>query len=170
MNILIKEIKNFSRQNWWVYIIFLICLLIIWYTEKWSILEVTLVFFAHFLWDLLAMMMWDYYSKKEFKYWAISHISSNIVFMFILLYAVFYSLEWQYFLPNIAFILWWIKTYFLQVKSKDIKILNLYTLLFVNLVIFVIYVYFDLFWEFYSYIQFLGFVLWSTCMIIQKNK
>lgn len=170
MKLLLEEIKKFSRQNWWIYIIFLICLSIIWYTEKWSILEVSLVFFAHFIWDLLVMMMWEYYSKKQFQHWAISHILSNFTFMLIWLYAVFYTWEWQYFLPTFAFMMWGIKTYFLQVKSKEIKFLNVHSVLLMNFIIFLIYIYFGLFWDLYSYIQFFGFVIWSTGLIIQDNK
>ena len=170
MNIFLNEIKKFSKQNWWVYLFFFMCLIIIWYTEKWNILEVFLVFLAHFLWDLLMMMMWDYYSKKEFKNWAISQAIWNLIFWSIWIYAIFKSSEWQYFLPTIAFLMWAVKTYFLQVKWKNIKFLNVQSVILVNLVIFWVYLYFWLFKEFYSYIQFLGFATWSTGLIIQENK
>ena len=170
MNILILEIKKFSKENWWIYIIFTICLITIWYTEKWSILEVVLVFCAHFLWDLFMMMMWEYYSKKKFKEWAISQALWNVVFLLIWIYAILKSSEWQYFLPTFAFIMWAVKTYFLQVKSKDIKFLNIYSVLIVNLAIFLIYIYFGLFNSYYSYIQFLGFTIWSSWLILQDSK
>lgn len=170
MKLLFQELKKFSKNNWWVYIIFLLCLLLIWYTEKGSIIEVTLVFFAHFLWDLFMMMMWDYYAKKHFKNWAISQALWNVIFWSIWIYAIFKSSEWQYFLSTIAFLMWAAKTYFLQVKSKDIKFLNVYSVLLVNFIIFLIYIYFNLFWELYSYIQFLWFTLWATWLIIQGSK
>jgi hypothetical protein len=170
MDILILEIKKFSKENWWIYIIFTICLITIWYTEKWSILEVVLVFCAHFLWDLFMMMMWEYYSKKKFKEWAISQALWNIVFLLIWIYAIFKSSEWQYFLPTFAFIMWAVKTYFLQVKSKDIKFLNIYSVLILNLAILLIYIYFGLFDSYYSYIQFLGFTIWSSWLILQDSK
>lgn len=170
MNLLLREIRIFSKTNWWVYGAFFICLLIIWFTEKWSLVEVSLVFIAHFFWDLLMMMMWDYYSQKKFRQWAISQALWNFVFLLIWIYAIYKSSEWQYFLPTFAFIMWAVKTYFLQVKSKDIKFLNIYSIIYLNLIIFFIYLYFNLFWEIYSYIQFLGFVLWSIWMIIQEPK
>lgn len=170
IDLLLKELKIFSKQNWWIYIIFFICLLIIWYTEKWSIIEVIWVFIAHFLGDLFMMMMWSYYAEKNFKSWAIIQVLWNLVFLFIWIYAILKSGEWQYFLPTFAFMMWAVKTYFLQVKSKDIKFLNVYSVILVNLAIFFVYLYFDLFWTFYSYIQFLWFAMWATGLIIQESR
>ena len=170
MNILIKEIKKFSKENWWVYIIFFIALTIIFITEKWNIFEVILVFVCHFLGDLLMMMMWHYYSVKDYKKGAISQAIWNIIFLIIGLYAIFSSGEWQYFLPTFAFIMWAVKTYFLQVKSKDIKFLNVQSVIFLNIIILIIYIYFNLFDTFYSVIQFVGFCIWATGLIIQESK
>ena len=170
MNILLKEIKLFSKQNWWIYIIFIVCLFFIWLTWKWNIIEVILVFIAHFFWDILMMMMWSYYAEKKFNYWAISQALWNIIFLLIGIYAIYKSSEWQYFLPTIAFIMWAIKTYFLQVKKIDIKVLNVYSIIFVNIIIFITYLYLNLFWNIYSYIQFLGFAIWSTWLIMQNTK
>lgn len=170
MNIIFQELKNFSKQNFWVYIMLIIYLFIIWATEKWSILEVFIVFIVHFIWDLCLMMMWSYYAKKNFTYWAISQVLWASVFFLIWIYAIFKSWEWQYFLPNIAFIMWSVKTYYLQVKSKDIKFLNIYSVLIVNFIILLIYLYFWLFTSLYSFIQFIGFCLWSSALILQDSK
>jgi len=170
MNILLKELKRFSRENWWIYIIFIICLLVIWYTEKWNIIEVVLVFFFHFLGDLFMMMMWDYYGKKQFKKWAISQALWNIIFLIIWIYAIYKSNEWQYFLPTFAFIMWAVKTYFLQVREKDIRILNIYSVIILNSIIFFIYIYYWLFETYYSIIQFFGFTIWALWLIIQCSK
>ena len=56
-NVFYKELRLFSKANWWVYIIFILCLFTIWYTNKGNIYEVSLVFISHFLGDLLVMMM-----------------------------------------------------------------------------------------------------------------
>lgn len=170
MNLLLKELKIFSKNSWGVYAVFFICLFIIWYTERWSIFEVSLIFIAHFLWDLLMMMMWAYYAEKKYKEWAITQALWNFVFLFIWFYAILKSAEWQYFLPTFAFIMWAIKTYFLQVKSKNISFLNGYTVLFLNTIVFFIYLHFNLFWSLYSYIQFLGFTVWAIGLIIQNPK
>ena len=170
MNTLLKEIKSFSKQNWWIYIVFIICLIVIFITEKGSLLEVTLIFISHFLWDLLMMMMWGYYADKKFKEWAISQALWNIVFLLIWIYAIFKSAEWQYFLPTFAFIMWAVKTYFLQVKSKDLKFLNVQSVVLLNVFIAGIYIYFNLFESYYSVIQFIGFCIGSSWLILQKSK
>ena len=170
MNILLKELKKFSKENWWIYIIFVFCLIFIWYTDKWDIIEVIFVFFAHFLWDLFMMMMWDYYWKKQLKNWAISQAIWNIIFLLIWIYAIFKSQEWQYFLPTFAFIMWAVKTYFLQVRQKDIKILNIYSIFLLNTIIFIFYIYYGLFETYYSVIQFFGFTIWALWLIMQDSK
>jgi len=170
MNILLKELKKFSKENWWIYVIFIFCLFVIWYTDKWDMVEVIFVFFAHFLWDLFMMMMWDYYWKKQLKNGAISQAIWNVIFLLIWVYAIYKSQEWQYFLPTFAFIIWAVKTYFLQVKQKNIKILNIYSIFLLNSIIFIFYIYYGLFETYYSVIQFFGFTIWALWLIMQDSK
>lgn len=54
-NLLLQEIKVFSRENWWIYIIFFICISIIYYTNTGNIFEITIVFF---LWLII---LWFYF-------------------------------------------------------------------------------------------------------------
>ena len=123
MNIFIKELKLFSKQNWWIYIIFIICLFIIYKTGSWNIIEVCLVFMFHFIWDVFVMMMWDYYSKKENKKALYSQIWSFIIFWIIWIYAWLSAWKWSYLVPQILFfwpiIKWfnpsfkWLNAYFM---------------------------------------------------------
>ena len=91
MNIFLKEIRNFSRDNWWLYIIFFICISLIWYTNTGNIFEISVVFFLHFLWDIFMMMMGEYYANWEKRKGSISQILSVIVFTFIWIYAFIFN-------------------------------------------------------------------------------
>ncbi len=130
MNLLLKEIKLFSKQNWWIYIIFIICLFIIYKTGSWNLVEISLIFALHFLWDAFMMMMWDYYANKDYKKWTLSQIWGFTTFFVIWLYAWLSNWKWNYLLPQTVFIWPAIKWYFEEVKNKKSKILDYKIVLF----------------------------------------
>jgi hypothetical protein len=66
--ILLKEIKIFAKSNWWIFVIFTLCLAIIYKTNTGNIFEISSVFVLHFSGDLAVMMMLYYFSIKNNKY------------------------------------------------------------------------------------------------------
>jgi hypothetical protein len=66
ISILWKELKDFSRNNWWIYILFIICLFFIWKTKSGNIFEVTIIFFLHFSADLAIMLMQNYFLQRDY--------------------------------------------------------------------------------------------------------
>lgn len=142
-NLFLKELNKFSRENWWVYIVFLICIIFIYSTDSWNILEVLFITTIHFSWDILMMMMWDYYSRKENKKWSMCQIWTIFIFTFIWAYAWIVNQKWQFLSPQISFIYVWLKALFKDVFQKDFKyIFNKYVFAFITLITIFIYVYF----------------------------
>lgn len=165
MNLLIKELKKFSKQNWWIYAIFIICLFIIHKTETWNIIEVFLVFLFHFIWDICVMMMWGFYSKKENKKALYAQIWSFIIFWLIWIYAWMTDWKWSYIVPQILFF-WPIIKWF----NIKIKWLNSYFMIVVWIFVFILYYYLWLIENISVIIQILWFIIFPTSLIINNNK
>lgn len=169
MILLLNEIKKFSRDNWWIYIIFLICISIIYYTNTWNIFEITIIFFLHFLWDIFMMMMWDYYAQNEKKKWWIYQIFSMLVFTIISIYAFIFNWKLNYIISQILFWLSSFKAY-LDIKNISQKILNYKTIFFVWIIILVIYFYFELINSFGQILQIIWFIFFAWFLSINDEK
>lgn len=165
-----EEIKVFSKGNWWIYIIFTFCLVIIYKTNTWNIFEISLVFIFHFLGDLFVMMMAYYFSIKDNKNWSIFQILNFIIFFSIAIYASITSWKFHYLLYQPSFVLPTIKWYFHIVKNKNLKYLNWQFSLFINIII--VYMSYTL-WLLKSYpiiIQMIWFSWFSIALILDNEK
>jgi len=165
MDILVKEIKTFSKQNWWIYILFIISLFLIYKTDSWNLLEVSIVFLFHFLWDICVMMMWDYYSKWKEKNALYAQIWSFIIFWLIWIYAWFTSWKWSYLVPQILFF-WPIIKWF----KPNIKWLNEFFMLWVWIFVLIIYYYLWLIHDLAVLIQIIWFIVFPISLIINNLK
>ena len=170
MNLLLKELRKFAKNNWWVFIVLFLCLIVIYITWRWNIYEVLIIFLLHFLGDLLIMMMWDYYAIKKYKEWSITQFWSSIIFTIISLYAWFIFGKWHYLLPQISFWLSAFKSYFKEVRKKDIIFINWGLLVLVNIIIIIIDYYLWFIWTIYYFIQILWFALFSTALVLKNDK
>jgi len=121
MNLLFKELKIFSKQNWWIYIIFIICLFVIYKTDSWNLIEVSLVFLFHFIWDICIMMMWDFHSKWKEKKALYAQIWSFTIFSLIWIYAWISAWKWSYLVPQLLFIWPIIKWFNINLKWLNYK-------------------------------------------------
>lgn len=165
MNILILEIKKFSKENWWIYIMFFICLFLIYKTDSWSLLEVSIVFAFHFLWDVFVMMMWDYYTKNENKKALKSQIWSFIIFGLIWIYAWITANKWSYLIPQLLFFWPIIKWFNPKFKWLDYKFLSL-----IWIIVFIFYYSIWLISNIWVFIQILWFILFPIALIIEKER
>lgn len=166
MKILLEEFKTFSKNNWWIYIIFLICIYIIWYTNTWNILEVTLIFFAHFLWDLFIMLMASFYSIWEMKKWSLSQMWSYIVFWLLWLYSWLINWKWWYLIPSLSFLFPNLKSYFKDVRNKEIGYLDWKLSFIVWIFVFILYFFFWLIKNIWDIVQVLWFVLFPLSLML----
>ncbi len=165
MNLLLKEIKQFSKQNWWIYILFIISLFIIYKTNSWSLLEVSLVFMFHFFWDLCVMMMWDFYSKNQEKKALYAQIWSFIIFWLIWIYAWLTSEKWSYLVPQLLFF-WPIIKWF----NPNLKWLNTIFISSIWIIVLILYYYLWLITNFSTLVQILWFIIFPISLIIKNNK
>jgi hypothetical protein len=143
MNLLLKEFKKFSRENWWVYLLFIWALIVVAYTWNWNLVEIILLFIANFFANICVMVMQDSFSEKNPKLWTLYQVLGTIIFLILGVYWLFYLWQSQYILWQIAYILSAVKTYFYFNKNNDLKLINAKLLSFLNIIFFVIfYIYF----------------------------
>jgi len=98
------EAKKFSLTNWWIYIIFLICLGIIYITESGDIIEITTIFTLHFSADICVMMA-EYLALQEFKKATLAKIGSSIIFALLGIYSLIYDGNPIYMIPIVTFLI-----------------------------------------------------------------
>ena len=96
---LIQELKNFSKGNWWIYLLLAIALTIVYITWKGNLIEIIILFLANFLWNLFIMVMQANYTAKNNKVWAIYHASATLVFTLISIYWLVAVLERDHLAP-----------------------------------------------------------------------
>lgn len=171
---MIKELKYFSKNNWWIYIIFIISLIFVYLSWKWNILEIIILFFANFLWNLFIMIMQKNYTSWKNKVWAIYQISSCLIFSAISLYWLFYFWKSQYLIWQICYLIAAIKSLFFYVFSKNLIFINEYFLWFLNIILLILFL---VFWEKYnlnisfeSIFMALWFSFVTTWLVITKDR
>ena len=143
MNILLKEFKKFSRENWWVYILFFWAMWIVWYTWNWNLTEIILLFIANFFANICIMAMQDSFSEKKPKIWTSYQVLWTAIFLVLGVYWLIYLKQSQYILWQVAYILSAIKTYFYFNKNIDLKIINAKLLILINIIFLILfYIYF----------------------------
>ncbi len=136
----LKELKNFSRQNWWVYLILIIVLLLAYFTWKWNIIKILFLFLLNFFATLFTMIaIWNYSEKKN-KIGSIYHITGTSLFIILSLYGVFFQWFYQYIIFQLAFAIAAIKAFSFYNYNKDIKIFNEKTMVVLNLFLLIIFI------------------------------
>ncbi len=137
---IINELKNFSRENWWIYLLLTVALIIVYVTWKWNLLEIILLFFGNFLWNLFIMVMQANYSSNNNKIWAIYHVAATCVFWIISIYWLIYLEQSQYIIWQLAYILSALKAITYYNFNKDLKFINAGSLIFFNLLLLIFFI------------------------------
>ena len=172
MKVLLNELKKFSRINWWVYAILLLCLIIIYITWKWSVTEVFFTFIVYFLGELLMMLTISSLSKKDYKLSSIFQFSSLFVFTSLFIYNYFQHWQSYYILASGTFLVSAVKNFLKYNFNKDYKYIN-------GLFTFIVWITCMLIWYFYNFFvfdiqisfQYIGFILFPTSLIMtDKNE
>lgn len=172
---LLKELKKFSYENYWIFIVFLLIIAFISYTNTGNIWEITALFFLNFLWNVFVMIMQYNYTHDQHKIGSLFHVLLTVVFTWLSLYWWVFNNEIQYLLWQLMYILAATKAFIFYNFHKNIKILNAGSFIFLNLVIFILFIhYFEFFnnktlWEwYYAVLQWLGFA-WVTTWLVSLN-
>lgn len=142
---LINELKNFSKWNWWIYVLLIIALIIVYITGKWNLLEIIILFLANFLWNLFIMVMQANYTAKNNKIGAIYQISSVTVFTILSVYSAIKLDQSQYIIWQLCYILAALKAFSFYNFWKEIKFLNSWSLWVLNAILISIFIFFA--WE-----------------------
>lgn len=139
---LIQELKKFSKENWWVYLLLAIAVSIVLITWKGNFIEMIILFLANFLWNLFIMVMQANYTAKKNKIWAAYHLSAVLVFTIISIYWLLAFNQSQYIIWQISYILAAIKAFTFYNFDKDIKFVNSYTIGVLNIGLLAFFIYF----------------------------
>lgn len=139
---LINELKNFSKWNWWIYVLLIIALIIVYITGKWNLLEIIILFLANFLWNLFIMVMQANYTAKNNKIGAIYQISSVTVFTILSVYSAIKLDQSQYIIWQLCYILAALKAFSFYNFWKEIKFLNSWSLWVLNAILISIFIFF----------------------------
>ncbi|MDD3793238.1 MAG: hypothetical protein PHI37_00295 [Candidatus Gracilibacteria bacterium] len=138
----LNELKNFSRSNWWIYLLLAIALIIVYITGKGNMLEIIILFLANFLGNLFIMVMQANYTSKNNKIGAIYHISSVSVFTILSFYSAIKLEQSQYIIWQICYILAALKAFTYYNYGKEIRFLNAGSVGLFNLFLIFIFIFF----------------------------
>ena len=162
------ELKRFSRENWWVYLMLIIILSIVYYTWKWNIIEIIWLFLINFAANIFIMVAMWWYSEKKNKIASLYHVSWTILFVILWLYWLIFQDFYQYILFQVGFIIAGVKAFTYYNYSKDIKIFNEKTMTILNIVLFILFInYFNP--ELFSILQVIGFSLVTIWLVSIKD-
>lgn len=170
LKLFFSKVLDFSKQNWWIYFVLVICLGFVYKTWFWSITEIIILFLVIFLGNLFIMIMQDYYTSWNNKYWAINQIISVIIFTLVSIYSYYYKWQYQYLIWQDMYILAAINSVLFFVFKRDLKrYFNEYSFLTINiLLLFVFIMYIP--HQNSSILQAIGFSLITSWLVSVKDK
>lgn len=166
----LKELSSFSKNNWWIYIMFFICISLVYFTNTWNITEIIIIFILHFISDILTIVMWDYYAYWEKKKWAIAQLWAFFIVTLIAIYSFLFNGQINYILSQISFFYSGIKSYVENVLNKTFIWLNMYVG--VVIWIFIIFVYYQLWFltDINSFLQIVSLIGISLSLWVKNEK
>ena len=138
----IREVKNFSKSNWWVYIIYCLLLTAILFIEKDKLASVFFITTLHFVADMFIMMMFSAYGRGKNRQGTYYQVISMLVFMSLKIYTGVIDHAWHYLAADPVYILAAIKNYRVDVKKSDLAFVNYKSMTVFSLLIFSILLYF----------------------------
>ncbi len=154
MNTFLQELKKFSKENWWIYLLFIFALIFVIYSWSWNIIEIIILFLANFFANIFIMAMQANYTAKKNKLWAIFQVLATLIFIVLWIYWMIYLDRYQYIIWQIAYTISAIKAFFYYNYWKNLKFLNSYFLIILNIFFLIIfYKYFfswNLLWFFWT--------------------
>ncbi len=142
-NIFIKEFLNFSKENWWIYLFFTISSFIVFFTWRWNIIEIMILFLINLVANIFIMSAISSYNKKINKIWSIYQFFWSLIFIVLAIYWFIYKWQSQYIIWQISYIISAIKVMIFYNFWKNIKILNAIFVWILNMIFLFIFIYFS---------------------------
>jgi len=143
---LLKQFQIFSRENWWIYVLLLVAVVVVIYTGKWNIYEVIGIFFLNLSGAMCNILMMSSYKDKRFIEWSIFILTANTLYTFLSLYAWLHDWNLQYIFWQASFLLTGFKAFFLYTYKIDLKYINFLSILILNSIVMYTLVYFIWLW------------------------
>ncbi|MDD3302515.1 MAG: hypothetical protein PHN31_03090 [Candidatus Gracilibacteria bacterium] len=169
VNVFLREIKSFSKDNVWIFFVLLFCLGVVYFTGKGDISSILWIFLANFLGNLFIMTMQNYYTNGKNKLGAINQLCSVIIFTLLSLYGFFFENQSQYLIWQIMYILSAGKVFVFYNFGKDFSFLNEKTFIFINFILFTLFILYISNVGFHI-LQGVGFSLITTGLVSVKDK
>ena len=137
LKLFINTAKEFSYNNWWVFIIYFLLILLIFQTNRTDFLKVVLISTCHFISDIFVMMMISAYSRKEYALGTYFQIVSFLIFLSLKIDAGING-EFHYLAADPIYLLAAIKNYLLDTKEKNIAVINPISMTALSLIIIIL--------------------------------
>ena len=83
---LLQQFRIFSRENWWVYVLLLLCLGLIFFTDTGNVVEIFLIFIVYVIAEICMMNMIVLREKKSYKIAALFQLIGISVFNILFMY------------------------------------------------------------------------------------
>ena len=176
VHLFIKEVKTFSKNNWWMFIIYFILLILAKENSKNGIGSIVLVTTVHFIADIFIMMMFSSYHRSEYKLGTYFQIFSMVLFTTLKLHIGITKGIWHYLPADIIYMLAAYKNYKLDVKNINIKQINPITTGLLSLIIIGILIYVkmscnaEIFEHESSWVTTLGIFLFAISLTFTGNE
>lgn len=137
MNSFLFEIKNFSKNYYFIYVISLLTIIQLLLT-KWFIssLEVIIILIFHLIADILMTIMVKKFWENKFLEWFYYQLYWTIIFTIIWIYSYIFHNDIIYLLPNLIYTPVVLKNIYEIKTNKKINFLNKYTILFLAIFIY----------------------------------
>lgn len=142
-NLLFSEFKNFSKENWWIYLVLFLTTSVVFFSWKWNIYEIMILFFVNLVANILIMWAIWAYSNESNKAGAVYQFLWSNLFILLAIYGFFYKWQSQYIIWQIAYALLAIKAISYYYFKFDLKYLNSVTLVLLNAFFLFIFVYYS---------------------------
>ncbi|MBD2754312.1 hypothetical protein [Spirosoma validum] len=135
INDFVREVKNFSKSNWWIYVIYVLSLTIILFTHTGSITIILVSTLFHFVADIFIMMMFSAYASKKYNKGSHFQVASMLIFLSIKIFTGLNNGGWHYLAADPIYALAAIKNWKLDVKKINIQSINWITMSVLSLVL-----------------------------------
>lgn len=169
MNEIIIELKKFLKEEYWVFIIFFICLFFIFKTNTWNVYEILIVFIFHLIADICMMITWKSYSHWKMKVWSKFQLIGNNIVNLIAIYSWIINWKWNYLATQIWFTISAFWNYFKFYKNKSIDLFNARNLIIISIFVSFFYIYFWFIDSYHYLIQYIWLVIFPIWLTISND-
>ena len=172
MNIrfILSYIQSFSRANLWIYLVFLLWITVIGFSDKGNIFAISIIFISHCAADIAMMMMGDLDGRGKHRDARIAQGVSFLIFTAIGIAAIITKGEWQYMLPQILYGMSAVYAY--QRDRSKIEITPLRWGIFLGATMLIIGCmwYYQTFTSIASFLQAVGFLMMPVVLLFENAK